>query len=53
VLLHVAACRECAHQPCHPEHSEAESRDPVANLTGDNLGSLDFARDDERALTLP
>jgi predicted glycogen debranching enzyme len=32
--------------PCHPERSEAESKDPVALPEGDFARSLDFARDD-------
>jgi hypothetical protein len=31
---------------CHPERSEAESKDPVAKLLAKATGSLDFARDD-------
>jgi predicted glycogen debranching enzyme len=33
--------------PRHPERSEAESKDPVAESKGNFTGSLDFARDDD------
>src|SRR5262249_40924232 len=41
--IFVSWCLLC----CHPERSEAESKDPVAILEGNSTGSpLDFARDD-------
>ena len=35
---------------CHPERSEAESKDPVKLLFGFAAGFLDFARDDVRLI---
>src|SRR4029077_3603537 len=44
------------HRACHPERSEAESKDPVMLPSGDSAGFLDFARNDRalghRSLTL-
>ncbi|HEY6071217.1 MAG TPA: hypothetical protein VIU85_07590 [Chthoniobacterales bacterium] len=34
---------------CHPERSEAESKDPVELLFGFAAGFLDFARNDGRS----
>ena len=42
----ISVCRAGAHQPCHPERSEAESKD-LRTYTGTaKERSLDFARDD-------
>jgi hypothetical protein len=35
---------------CHPERSEAESKDPVKLLFGFAAGFLDFARNDVRLI---
>ena len=37
-----------ARSHCHPERSEAESKDPVALSMGNSTGSLDFARGDSK-----
>ena len=35
---------------CHPERSEAESKDPVELLFGSATGFLDFARNDAQVI---
>src|SRR5438045_8505426 len=38
--------------PCHPERSEAESKDPAALAIGIATGFLDFARNDSERLII-
>jgi hypothetical protein len=35
---------------CHPERSEAESKDPAELLVGPATGFLDFARNDKHSI---